>query len=1011
MSLFVKRVFFYAALWGGMGLSPFSPGLFAQSIDAGSMDAGLLRELEQAPPDAYHEVFVLMKDRVSLESFVSSDLRARMPSPGRVSEMLQALERKARTTQEPLQNWLRAQPGVDQEQLVSFWITNMLFVRATRAVIADLSQRPEVAWIEKNEELEVERTQAVASAPFVLPNGREPGLTTMNAPGMWALGYTGYGRKILIVDSGQDAEHPALRNQFAYNYAPQTSTYLSTALSDYCDSHGTGVASAAVGMDPLTKDTIGVAFNAKWMGAPFSNLRSIDSGDFCEYKGTVRDVSYVLQWALNPDGNISTTSDMPDVINNSYGRKLSSTVECSQVWPELFRALDAVGIAVVFAAGNDGPSASSVNLQAAISINDVTPFSVGAVNGNSGVMADFSGRGPSLCSNLLNPGYDIKPEVSAPGVNVRVATTGRIAYEYVNGTSFAAPYVAGAILLLKEAFPGLPGRELARALYHSAKDLGAPGEDNDSGKGLIDILAAYQYLVSKGNTPTPPTPSVADVANLHSSPRLLNCGGRVYLEVTFRNEGTEVLRSVDIEIRREFSSTPIFSTTWTGNLVPGATASYMVPEFPSGFGGYTIEVELKRPNGKTDDRPLNNQLKRKAVVTPQPMLPPVALASATICAGGRNLITSTYTGNGTLRWYNKVDGGTALAQGLSFYTGPLLTDTTLYAELRFLEKAGKSDNTGGVTALADSTTGGLLFDCYAPFTLKSVLVYVAAAGPRNIRLRRPDGSIQQRLVNVPKVGANRITLDFSIEPGEGYMIDYSVGKELYVSKSGTSFPYTIPSVLSIHSSASVDASVYSYYYDWEVEYNYPCGRLPVRIPVDEMTTGVKADFTAPDSVLLSNGVANVLFENKSVAATQFTWNLGDGNTSAAVNPTHTYDKPGKYLIILSASTSSTCSDVAFKTIGVTTVTSLKSIAEMGGNLQIAPNPTNGQTWLHLELPEPDEVRLFVVDMLGRKLQYRTFGKTASLQTILDLSALPAGPYQLLFYGNSFRHTQALIVQP
>ena len=45
----------------------------------------------------------------------------------------------------------------------------------------------------------------------------------------------------------------------------------------------------------------------------------------------------------------------------------------------------------------------------------------------------------------------------------------------------AAPHVSGAILLLKEAFPYLSGEDLLWALYLTAVDLGAPGEDNTYG--------------------------------------------------------------------------------------------------------------------------------------------------------------------------------------------------------------------------------------------------------------------------------------------------------------------------------------------------------------------------------------------------------------------------------------------------------------------------------------------------------------------------------------------------
>ena len=154
-----------------------------------------------------------------------------MPQEKRTALLLEALQAKAKQSQQPILDLIRQSTDVDQAQLQSYWIANMLFVRAKKGFFAALSLRPDVAWIEKNEALEINSPPSAPVAAPMVPNGREPGLNAINAPALWALGYTGYGRKILIVDSGQDSEHPALRNQFAYNYAPQTSTFLSTALS------------------------------------------------------------------------------------------------------------------------------------------------------------------------------------------------------------------------------------------------------------------------------------------------------------------------------------------------------------------------------------------------------------------------------------------------------------------------------------------------------------------------------------------------------------------------------------------------------------------------------------------------------------------------------------------------------------------------------------------------------------------------------------------------------------
>ncbi|NIV72239.1 MAG: S8 family serine peptidase, partial [Calditrichae bacterium] len=130
----------------------------------------------------------------------------------------------------------------------------------------------------------------------------------------------------------------------------------------------------------------------------------------------------------------------------------------------------------------------------------VNIWATGAVNGHnpSFPIASFSSRGPSTCGgtgSLL-----IKPEACAPGVSVRSSQFNN-QYGTLSGTSMACPHVVGAIALLKQAFPQFTGHQLKLALYNSAQDLGASGEDNTYGMGIIDVYAAFQSL----GVPNPPT--------------------------------------------------------------------------------------------------------------------------------------------------------------------------------------------------------------------------------------------------------------------------------------------------------------------------------------------------------------------------------------------------------------------------------------------------------------------------------------------------------------------------
>lgn len=78
---------------------------------------------------------------------------------------------------------------------------------------------------------------------------------------------------------------------------------------------------------------------------------------------------------------------------------------------------------------------------------------------------------------------------------------------------------------------------------------------------------------------------------------------------------------------------------------------------------------------------------------------------------------------------------------------------------------------------------------------------------------------------------------------------------------------------------------------------------------------VKAQFTTPASGCIPY---TPVFDNTSLAAQTFLWNFGDGNTSTAANPTHTYTLPGTYAITLVAYNPNTCNltDTARFTIQV-----------------------------------------------------------------------------------------------
>lgn len=111
-------------------------------------------------------------------------------------------------------------------------------------------------------------------------------------------------------------------------------------------------------------------------------------------------------------------------------------------------------------------------------------------------MAEFSSRGPVPGS------YALKPEVVAPGVEIRSTVPGG-GYERMSGTSMAAPHVAGAAALVRQAHPDWSAATVQAALTSSAHQM--PAADADVvGAGRLDALAAVTATVL-------PSPSVANL--------------------------------------------------------------------------------------------------------------------------------------------------------------------------------------------------------------------------------------------------------------------------------------------------------------------------------------------------------------------------------------------------------------------------------------------------------------------------------------------------------------------
>ncbi|WP_078551580.1 S8 family peptidase [Bacillus alkalicellulosilyticus] len=295
---------------------------------------------------------------------------------------------------------------------------------ASTSDIKELSQHPNVQSIEPD--------TVVTISNQVM----DWGISKIEAPLAWDHGFTGKGIKIAVIDTGVAINHDDLQ------ISGGVSTVSYTESFDDDNGHGTHVA-GIIGAKNNGLGVVGVA--------PDSEIYAVKVMDD-EGSGWVSDMVAGIDWSI---------SNGMDIINLSLGTTTDS--------PSLKAAVDKAyqhGILVVASAGNDGEGVDTVAYPAKYS----SAIAVAATD-SMDERGSFSSTGSAV-------------EVAAPGVMV-LSTYLNNRYVYMDGTSMAAPYVAGNLALLKERYPTLSNKELRALLINSTVDLGPVGRDHFFGYGLI----------------------------------------------------------------------------------------------------------------------------------------------------------------------------------------------------------------------------------------------------------------------------------------------------------------------------------------------------------------------------------------------------------------------------------------------------------------------------------------------------------------------------------------------
>jgi subtilisin family serine protease len=372
----------------------------------------------------------------------------------------------------------------------SFWIINAIRIRSGAATLKAVAARPEVARILPSWHATIEDIRASQSAGI---KAIEWNILNINADDVWnTYNDRGEGITVANIDTGVRWNHTALFNQYrGFHMSParplfpnnnynwfDPSHVCSADGKTVCDNngHGTHTMGTMVG-DDGGANQIGVAPRAHWMAA--KGCESNSCSDFALLMSG--------QFMLAPtdlNGQNPRPDLRPHVVNNSWGTPVGSDT----FYQATVQAWVAAGIFPQFSNGNSGPGCGTVGAPGSYPES----YGAGAFDINNNI-ASFSSRGPSPFGGI------IKPNISAPGVNVR-SSWNNLGYQSASGTSMASPHVAGVVALIWST-NGAPSfsRNIAATrmvLDQTAIDVsnltcgGSAGNNNVWGEGRLDAFAA-----------------------------------------------------------------------------------------------------------------------------------------------------------------------------------------------------------------------------------------------------------------------------------------------------------------------------------------------------------------------------------------------------------------------------------------------------------------------------------------------------------------------------------------
>lgn len=409
----------------------------------------------------------------------------------------------------------------------------------------------------------------------------------INLPLAWDVSVGSTEVIVAVVDTGVLLSHPDLDAQLVSGYdfissasRARDGNGIDSNPNDEGDRanggsssfHGTHVAGTVAAESDNGIGVAGVAWNARIMP-----MRALGADG-----GTTFDVLQAIRFAAGLSNDSGTVPPRrADIINLSLGSTFSSQTE-----QDTINQARAAGVIIIAAAGNESTTVPSYPA----AYSGVVSVSATTITNS---LAGYSNRGSTI--DVAAPGGNGTTDINGDGFGDGVVSTMgndgnagpvEFGWDILNGTSMAAPHVAGVAALMKAVHRNLTPAQFDAALLAGelTDDLGTAGRDDSFGHGLINaqkaLARATSLAAGQGVNPGPVLSATLSTLNFGST--------STSLPLTLQNIGTG-----NIQINSITPSQP-WLTVGNSGVPASGIGTYAIAVNRSGLadGTYTATLAI-----------------------------------------------------------------------------------------------------------------------------------------------------------------------------------------------------------------------------------------------------------------------------------------------------------------------------------------------------------------------------------------------------------------------------------